>query len=183
MNYNKIKILSTEKRLSFTQLSKIIGMSRGGLYAAIDNETLTIDTLEKIAKAFDVPIISFFENEPGGLISGSEFDKHDLKIKVLKEEVSKLKKENDNLNLLIDFIKEKNLLDSDKIQNRNNKELDDETRRPLSSLFTEFEEDAESEIQKEVFRYFNSDNVIYKTKDEKLKALIKWFQDVNTEKI
>lgn len=44
-------------------MAKEIGMSKPGLYLAIEKERLTVDNLEKIAKALDVPITSFFSEE------------------------------------------------------------------------------------------------------------------------
>ena len=94
-------------------------MSRGGLYAAIENETLTINNLEKIAKVFDVPVISFFEDQPGGMTSISKFDLQKIENEELKRKNDKLELEKDNLILLIEFIKNKNLLDERAINNLN----------------------------------------------------------------
>jgi transcriptional regulator with XRE-family HTH domain len=93
MNYNKIKELSTEKKINFSQLSEKIGMSRRGLYAAIENETLTIRTLEKIAEVLEVPLMAFFESQPGAFTSLNSYNKEvtDLNniIKLQEEYIAK----------------------------------------------------------------------------------------------
>lgn len=82
MNYDKIKELLTDKRITMKAFSESIGMSRRGLYAAIDNKTLTIETLEKIAEALEVPVKVFFE-------TGSENE-----IDFLKKELETVKELN-----------------------------------------------------------------------------------------
>ena len=62
MDFSKIKDLLTDKRLTMKTLSDKIGMSRGGLHTAIANKTLTIEALEKIAEALEVPVTYFFES-------------------------------------------------------------------------------------------------------------------------
>ena len=63
MDYKALKELITSKRKNIPTLAKEIGMSKPGLYLAIDKERLTVDTLEKIAKALEVPISVFFDEE------------------------------------------------------------------------------------------------------------------------
>ena len=53
MNYSTLKELLTQKRINIPALAKEIGMSKPGLYLAIDKERLTVDNLEKIAKVLD----------------------------------------------------------------------------------------------------------------------------------
>lgn len=64
MNYNTLKTLLTQKRINVPALAKEIGMSKAGLYLAIDNERLTVENLEKITKVLDVPISDFFDSSP-----------------------------------------------------------------------------------------------------------------------
>lgn len=63
MDYSKIKIKAIEKGITIPQLAEKIGMSKAGLYLAIDKKRLTVDTLEKILKVLDLPIDSLFEND------------------------------------------------------------------------------------------------------------------------
>jgi transcriptional regulator with XRE-family HTH domain len=69
LDYNRIKELLTEKHITMSALSSKSGMSRRGLYAAIDNETLTIQALEKIAEFFEVPITEFFGGADSKLVT------------------------------------------------------------------------------------------------------------------
>lgn len=52
---NKIKEILKEKNISQKQLSQMVGMSEAGLSNAI-NGSATLSTLEKVAKALDVPV-------------------------------------------------------------------------------------------------------------------------------
>lgn len=61
LNYNKITELTENKRLSIPQLAQKIGMSKRGLYMGIKENSLRIDTLEKIAEALEVPVTVFFD--------------------------------------------------------------------------------------------------------------------------
>ena len=63
MDFNKIKQQTTEKQMTMTALADQIGMSRGGLSTAINNKTLTIEALEKIAEVLDVPVTVFFDEQ------------------------------------------------------------------------------------------------------------------------
>lgn len=91
MIYSKIKKLLTEENLSVPQLAEKIGMTKGGLYAAIENNTLSVKTLEKIAEVFNVPITSFFEDE------NDKWNKQ-----ALIDEFNKLDKKNKELTKLND---------------------------------------------------------------------------------
>jgi transcriptional regulator with XRE-family HTH domain len=60
MNYEIIKELAKQKGLSIKKLGDEIGMSDSGLYTAFINNTLKIDTLEKIAEVLGVSPSYFF---------------------------------------------------------------------------------------------------------------------------
>jgi len=60
MNYEKIKELCEIQRVTIPQLAEKIGMSKGGLYSSIENGSMKVDSLEKIADVFKVPISVFF---------------------------------------------------------------------------------------------------------------------------
>lgn len=95
MNYNRLKDLLSEKKITIPQLAGRIGMSKGGLYTAISNQTLTVITLEKIAEALDVPVPYFFydedQNEEDLLYqidqSEKEIGEKDLQIDLLWERI------------------------------------------------------------------------------------------------
>lgn len=93
MNYNTLKELLTLKRINVPALAKEIGMSKPGLYLAIEKERLTIETLEKIAEALEVPVSSFFNDDK----SGNNKTNNDQLEKQLNEVLVKF--ESTNLNL------------------------------------------------------------------------------------
>ena len=90
MNYNKITEVLADKHLSVPQLAQKIGMSKRGLYVGIKENSLRIDTLEKIADALEVTVTVFFDEDQ---IANS---KSELQ---LREEIERLTSEND-LNIL-----------------------------------------------------------------------------------
>jgi transcriptional regulator with XRE-family HTH domain len=63
MKYSILKELLTQKRINIPTLAKEIGMSKPGLYLAIEKERLTVETLEKIAGVLEVPVNVFFGEE------------------------------------------------------------------------------------------------------------------------
>jgi transcriptional regulator with XRE-family HTH domain len=65
MNYDGIKKAAKAKKMSIKKLASLSDMTEAGLYQAMNNRTLKIETLEKIAKVLDVSVTSFFENKPG----------------------------------------------------------------------------------------------------------------------
>ena len=99
MDFDKIKSLCLNKRITIPELSEKIGMSRAGLYTTIKNQTITVTTLEKIAEALEVPVSVFFES---GSNQESEFlrkkmEEYKESYKSLLEVHAKLKNEYDNL--------------------------------------------------------------------------------------
>jgi len=82
--------------MSVPQLAENIGMTKGGLYAAIENNTLSVKTLEKIAEVFNVPITSFFEDD------SNELSKSSLIAEVKKNEKT-ISEFHDNCLRLIDI--------------------------------------------------------------------------------
>ena len=63
MNFRYIADLCEQRRISIPELAEKIGISKPGLYRSIQNKSMKIDTLEKIAKALDTPVYYFFLNE------------------------------------------------------------------------------------------------------------------------
>lgn len=63
MDVNKrVKSVCDEKRVSIRELAKRIGMSFSGLYTALNNDSLKVITLIKIAEALQVNVIVFLIN-------------------------------------------------------------------------------------------------------------------------
>lgn len=61
MNYNKIRELVVDKRLSLRKLAMKVGMTQPGFMRMLKNESMTVETLERVAAALKVPISEFFE--------------------------------------------------------------------------------------------------------------------------
>ena len=61
MNYDHILSLCEQKRISLPQLADKIGASRAGIYRMIEDKTMKVETLEKIAEALEVPVGVFFD--------------------------------------------------------------------------------------------------------------------------
>ena len=64
MNFNKIKEYCDKNRISIAELAEKIGISKPGLYRSIQEKTMKVETLEKIAKELDVDIWRFFDLDP-----------------------------------------------------------------------------------------------------------------------
>lgn len=60
VDYDLIFAYMNRRNMNNTQLAKRVGMSATGLKKALDKKTLTVETLERIAKCFEVNIIEFF---------------------------------------------------------------------------------------------------------------------------
>ena len=115
-NYNKIKELSTEKHIPFNALAEKIGVSRAGLYRTIENQTLSVAVLEKIAKVLEVPITAFFDLDPVDLEEikrlNAEIELRDSNIHELKYRIAEYRTSikfyrreiKDLLNSLLDYI-------------------------------------------------------------------------------
>jgi transcriptional regulator with XRE-family HTH domain len=57
---NSIKELAKDEGITIKNLCSQIGMTEQGFATSLKNQTLKIETLEKIAKIFDVPLSYFF---------------------------------------------------------------------------------------------------------------------------
>ncbi|MHA1659558.1 MAG: hypothetical protein ACTSUT_10610 [Promethearchaeota archaeon] len=112
MNYNKIKELSKQKKISFRKLSIKIDLTETGLYAAIRNNTLKVKDLEAISRVFKVPVKYFFEDiemSEKSNLKAEKAEKSDSeklffnKFQICKKELDGLKRENE-------LLKEMNLM-------------------------------------------------------------------------
>jgi len=101
VNYNKLKELLSEKKITVAQLAEKIGMSKGGLYSAISNETLSVNMLEKISEVLEVPATYFFD---GGILSVEELNN------LLNEAHDEARKQELHTDLLWERIGEKRYL-------------------------------------------------------------------------
>lgn len=64
MNFERIKEYCDQKGISISDLAERIGISKPGLYRSIQEKSMKVDTLEKLAVALDIPIWSFFNINP-----------------------------------------------------------------------------------------------------------------------
>lgn len=59
----RIKEIVEEKGTSLQWVAEQIGMTKAGFYYSLANNTLKVETLEKIASVLKVPIINFFQTK------------------------------------------------------------------------------------------------------------------------
>jgi transcriptional regulator with XRE-family HTH domain len=73
--YNKIELLRKKKRISKTEFYEAIGMSTNGFLQMVENNSMKITTLQKIADVLGVPMSFFFEDgEQVDLLDAGAFD-------------------------------------------------------------------------------------------------------------
>lgn len=112
MNYNKIKELQEQNKVSNREISKKIGMSDVGYGKMLDKKTCDVATLESIADFFKVSVCEFFENE----------DPEQLKNKDKQNELcldcEKKQEEIDRLNVKIQEVYEKYTKCLEELNNR-----------------------------------------------------------------
>lgn len=58
--YDRIKELIMQKKLTVVNLCEKVGITEGGFYASIRNNSMKISTLEKIASSLDVELCEIF---------------------------------------------------------------------------------------------------------------------------
>ncbi len=63
MNYNKIKFLADQNKITLKQICAQIDITEQGLQRMFSNNSMKIDTLEKIATVLNVPVAYFFSEE------------------------------------------------------------------------------------------------------------------------
>ena len=68
MDYNKLWSLINKQLPSKSAAARIVKMSPQGFISMMDNNTITVATLEKFADYFRLPISYFFEGGSDGLI-------------------------------------------------------------------------------------------------------------------
>ena len=63
--YNKIKNLAASKRMPIKELARLCDLSEQGFHYMLKNQTMRVDTLEKICVTLGVNPRDLFENENG----------------------------------------------------------------------------------------------------------------------
>ena len=69
MQYTKIEELAKSKGLTLGGLAEKIGVTRAGFYRTLEQKTMKVETLEKIAQVLDVPVCDFFADQEDDLES------------------------------------------------------------------------------------------------------------------
>jgi len=105
MNYSKIKILLESKKITVKKLAEKIGISEIGLHKMMNNQSMRIDVIEKIAEFLEVPVSYFFEENPvpcektktHNVIQNGNGINNNMSITLKNNEIDKLKTENEFL--------------------------------------------------------------------------------------
>ena len=63
MDYNNVWSLINKAEKSKRAMAKIVGMSAQGFNTMMDNKTMSVDVIEKIANHFKLPLSYFFDTE------------------------------------------------------------------------------------------------------------------------
>jgi transcriptional regulator with XRE-family HTH domain len=72
MNYDKIKLLAKKQKVKVKELAKNVDISEVGLYQMIRNQSMKVETLEKISVALNVSPVTFFDDNMEGILSTEE---------------------------------------------------------------------------------------------------------------
>jgi transcriptional regulator with XRE-family HTH domain len=67
MNYKRLKELVDKENLSQNKAAAAFGMSAPGYKEMLDNQTMKVETLEKVARHFNLPVSYFFDEEANEL--------------------------------------------------------------------------------------------------------------------
>lgn len=76
MDYNKIRSLCVDKRISLRTLAARIEMSQPGFMRMLKNQTMSVETLEKVAAVLRVPPTVFFSQSEGMPVTVEESPAH-----------------------------------------------------------------------------------------------------------
>lgn len=66
-NLHLIKILAEKKNITITELANMTGITEQQIHLIARTNSTKIQTLEKIARALDVPVTIFFDNAAGSV--------------------------------------------------------------------------------------------------------------------
>lgn len=72
MNYDKIKLLAKKQKVKVKELAKTVDISEVGLYQMIRNQSMKVETLEKISTALNVSPVTFFDDNVEGILANEE---------------------------------------------------------------------------------------------------------------
>lgn len=109
MNIRILTELKKKSTFTWEELGELVEMSPPGIRAAIKKNDITMSTLEKLAKAFKVPMSIFFEDEDLGVaepaveykkLTTNLIDQKDKYIQRLEKDIEKLEEECEDLRAL-----------------------------------------------------------------------------------
>jgi transcriptional regulator with XRE-family HTH domain len=63
MNYKKLTDLVSEENLSDNKIARVMDMTGTGYRDMLKNKSMKVDTLEKVARHFKVPVSYFFDED------------------------------------------------------------------------------------------------------------------------
>lgn len=63
-NLQLIKLIAEKKKMALTELAERVGVSEQQIHLMVRKNSTKIETLEKIANVLQVPVSSFFDEEP-----------------------------------------------------------------------------------------------------------------------
>lgn len=113
---NIIKNICEGKKISLPDLAKKIGMSKAGFYTSLNNNTIKVDTLQKIADVLEVDIKYFFGGDPS--TSSGEAKKVvelEKRVKELDEQLNDKKELIKHNTWIIETIKHAGIINLDNI--------------------------------------------------------------------
>jgi len=111
-NLLKIKTIAKAKRVRLDELAEAVGLSRGGLLYIMKNNSIKVETLEKIAIYLKIPVSTFFEEGKAMHVSGSNIAVvnngnqsigESQELEMLRKEIEECRKENELLRKIIDL--------------------------------------------------------------------------------
>lgn len=109
MNIRILDDLKKKSTFTWEELGQLVEMTPPGIRNAIKKNDITMSTLEKLAKAFQVPMSIFFEDEDLGVaepvveykkLTTSLIDQKDKYIQRLEKDLERLEEECDELRAL-----------------------------------------------------------------------------------
>lgn len=103
----KIRTLTKEKGIKMEAIYSYIGMSNAGFYKMLRNNTMKVETLEKIAELLDIPIASFFG------IADTKSKEQEREILNLQTQVEQLNELNAVYRKLIEKYEDDNIITHD----------------------------------------------------------------------
>ena len=114
MNINKLQDLMALRKINQRDLADMIEMSQTAISQAMNRGDFKASTLEKIAKALNVPVSYFFDesadekkiiqNGNNNIVGGHNSVSEDAKLKMCEKEIEYLKKQIEDKEKIIELL-------------------------------------------------------------------------------